>query len=150
MWPNTESPCDPALDPLLIAKADRARASARLLFEAGDVDGACNRAYYAMLDAARAALLAAGAPVAPDIGKTHNGLISAFSQHLVKNGPVSKDMGRLLNRAQEIRQVADYKGGSVELSDTREIVAQAEVFVAAMRSELIPAGRKPDRNETPP
>ena len=45
----------------LMAKAFRAAASARLLLEAGDTDGACNRAYYAMFDAARAALLASGA-----------------------------------------------------------------------------------------
>lgn len=118
----------------LITKAARASESARALLDLGDVDGACNRAYYAMFDAARAALLASGAPVQPDIGKTHNGLMSAFSQHLVKNGPVSKEMGRLLKRAEEIRIVADYKGDSVELEDAREMVAQAEIFVAAMRS----------------
>lgn len=37
----------------LMQKADRALASARLLLDAGDTDGACNRAYYAMFDAAR-------------------------------------------------------------------------------------------------
>ena len=41
----------------LMGKAARAVASARLLLSDGDVDGACNRAYYAMFDAARAALL---------------------------------------------------------------------------------------------
>ena len=86
----------------------------------------------------RAALLAAGAPVEPDIGRTHSGLIGAFSRHLVKNGPISKELGRLLNRAQEIRQVADYKGDSVELSDAQEMVEQAEAFVAATRSEFMP------------
>lgn len=74
--------------------------------------------HYAMFDAARAALLASDAPVAPDIGRTHSGLIGAFSNHLVKNGPVSKEMGRLLNRAQEM-------------------VAQAEAFIAALRAEFL-------------
>lgn len=110
----------------LMAKADRACLSARALFNLGDVDGACNRAYYAMFDAARAALLASGAPVRPDIGKTHSGLINAFSEHLIKNGPISKELGRLLKRAEEIRLVADYKGDSVELSDAQEMVTQAE------------------------
>ncbi|MFZ4625083.1 MAG: hypothetical protein ACOYNF_12705 [Rhodoferax sp.] len=41
------------------------------------MDGACNRAYYAMFDAARAALLASHAPVGPELGKTHSGLIAA-------------------------------------------------------------------------
>lgn len=120
----------------LMAKAERACASARALLNLDDVDGACNRAYYAMFDAARAALLASGAPVRQDIGKTHSGLINAFSEYLIKNGPVPKEMGRLLKRAEEIRLVADYKGDSVELSDTQEMVEQAEVFVSALRAEF--------------
>ncbi len=39
----------------LMAKANQALASAKLLLDTGDADGACNRAYYAMFDAARAA-----------------------------------------------------------------------------------------------
>ncbi|MGG7054647.1 HEPN domain-containing protein [Nitrosomonas sp. ANs5] len=122
----------------LMAKADTACSSARALLDLGDVDGAANRAYYAMFDAARAALLASGAPVVPDIGRTHSGLIGAFSNFLVKNGPVSKEVGRLLNRAHEIRLVADYKGDSVEPADAQEIVEQAETFVATMRAEFMP------------
>ena len=38
-------------------KAERALASARVLLQDGDAEGACNRAYYAMFDAARAALM---------------------------------------------------------------------------------------------
>lgn len=121
----------------LMSKAVRACTSARALFDLNDVDGACNRAYYAMFDAARAALLASGA-VQPDIGRTHSGLITAFSQHLVKNGPIAKEMGRLLKRAEETRLIADYKGDSVELADAREMVEQAETFVEAMRSQFMP------------
>lgn len=77
----------------LMLKARRACASAKVLLAVGDVDGACNRAYYAMFDAARAALFASGAPVAPDIGKTHSGLISAFGNHLVKTGPSVQRFG---------------------------------------------------------
>ena len=35
----------------LFGKASRATVSARLFLDAGDVNGACNRAYYAMCDA---------------------------------------------------------------------------------------------------
>jgi len=122
----------------LMAKADTACSSARTLLDLGDVDGAANRAYYAMFDAARAALLASGAPVEPEIGRTHSGLIGAFGNFLVKNGPVPKDMGRLLNRAHEIRQAADYNGNSVEPADAKEVVEQAETFVAAMRAKFMP------------
>lgn len=128
----------------LMSKAIRASASARALLDLGDVDGACNRAYYAMFDAARAALLAAGAPVQPDLGKTHAGLIAAFGLQLVKNGPITKELGRLLKRAEEIRLVADYKGDSVELEDAREMVGQAAISVDAMRTEFMP--REPDED----
>ena len=40
----------------LMAKSQRALASAQKLLEDNDGDGACNRAHYAMFDAARAAL----------------------------------------------------------------------------------------------
>lgn len=73
-------------------KADRALESARLLLKSGDVEGACNRAYYAMFDAARAALIASNAPVEPEIARTHSGLITAFSLHLVKTGRVGSNM----------------------------------------------------------
>ena len=92
---------------------------------------------HAMSDAARAALLASVSPVKSDIGKTHSGLINAFSEHLIKNGPVPKELGRLLTRAEEIRLVADYKGDSVELEDPQEAVAQTETFVTAMHVEFM-------------
>jgi uncharacterized protein (UPF0332 family) len=117
-------------------KATQASVSARLLLDAGDIDGACNRAYYAMFDAARAALIASKSPVPPEVARTHNGLIAAFGLHLVKPGLVANELGRIFNRAEEIRLVADYKGDSVELEDAREVVIQADRFVEAMRAQF--------------
>ncbi len=120
-------------------KAIRAAASAQVLLDVGDADGACNRAYYAMFDAARAALLASGAPVAPEVAKTHNGLIAAFSLHLVKTGRVPVALGKSLNRAEELRLVADYKGDPIEVEEAAWAVAQARGFVQAMRDTFMPA-----------
>ena len=130
-----------------MAKADRACLSARTLLDAGDVDGACNRAYYAMFDAAQAALLACDVALTSSIGKTHRGLINAFSERLIKNGTVPKEMGRLLKRAEEVRLVADYRGDSVELIDARAMVEQAEIFVSAMHAQLASAGGNDDKRE---
>ncbi|MGG1948202.1 HEPN domain-containing protein [Trinickia sp. NRRL B-1857] len=127
-------------------KADTACASARALLDLGDVDGAANRAYYAMFDAARSALLSSGAAVPPEVARTHSGLIAAFGTHLVKSGQVAKDMGRLLNRAHEIRLVADYNGQSVGLDDARQMVNQASVFVATMRSTFLSDTPNSDRD----
>lgn len=78
----------------LMTKARRALASADTLLRDSDCDGACNRAYYAMFDAARAALIASKAAVPPEIAKTHSGLIAAFSLHLVKPGLFSDCTGK--------------------------------------------------------
>jgi len=122
----------------LFAKAGRAAASARLLFDAGDVDGACNRAYYAMFDAARAALILSSAPVEAEVARTHGGLISAFSLHLVKSGRIPVELGRVLNRAEEIRLVADYRGDQVEAGQGLWMVEQAEQFVLRIHAEFAP------------
>jgi uncharacterized protein (UPF0332 family) len=121
----------------LLAKATQASASAKLLLDAGDFDGACNRAYYAMFDAARAALLASGADVAPEIAKTHSGLISAFSLHLVKTGRVSIELGKTLNKAEELRLIADYKGDPVEADAASWVVSEAQAFVQVMRDTFL-------------
>jgi len=126
----------------LLAKAIRAAASANVLLGAGDADGACNRAYYAMFDAARAALLASGAPVEAEVARTHNGLISAFSLHLVKTGRVPVELGKALNRAEELRLAADYKGDSIDKEDAAWAVSQAQAFVQAMQATFMPTAPK--------
>jgi len=72
------------------------------------------------------------------VGKTHRGVLNAFSDRLVKNGSVPQEMGRLLKRAETFRYVADYEGNPVELNDAKEMVEQAEAFVASMRAGFMP------------
>lgn len=117
----------------LMVKAKQAVLSANLLLQAGDADGACNRAYYAMFDAARAALLASGAPVGPDVAKTHNGLITAFSLHLVKAGLVSVELGKAFNKVEDLRLIADYKDEPIEREHAAWAVEQSSLFVQAMQ-----------------
>lgn len=121
----------------LLAKAIQAASSAKVLLDTGDADGACNRAYYAMFDAARAALLASGAPVEPEAVRTHTGLISAFSLYLVKTGRIPVELGKALNRVEELRLVADYKGDPVEKEDATWAVSQARIFVEAMQTAFM-------------
>jgi uncharacterized protein (UPF0332 family) len=123
-----------------MSKASRALTSARLLLDAGDVDGACNRAYYAMFDAAQAALMASGAS-AGSVIKTHSGLISAFSLHFVKSARLPFELGRSLNRVAEIRLVADYTGEEVSMDKAQWAIEQAAAFVDAIQRELAPQDR---------
>jgi len=86
-----------------------------------------------MFDAARAALLASGAPVAPEIAKTHSGLINAFSLHLVKTGRVAVDLGKALNKVEDLRLIADYKGDAIEIEDAQWALEQSLNFVQTMK-----------------
>jgi uncharacterized protein (UPF0332 family) len=118
----------------LMAKAERALASAQLLLDSGDVDGACNRAYYAMFDAARAALLTVQAPVPSEVARTHSGLISAFSLHLVKRGLVAVEHGRSLNKVEDLCLIADYRGDPVTLDNAAWALEQARHFLQAVQA----------------
>ncbi|MBU3602403.1 HEPN domain-containing protein [Polynucleobacter sp. AM-25C3] len=113
----------------LFTKAKTAATSAQILLNARDFDGACNRAYYAMFDAARAALLSIGDADSVLTIKSHSGLISAFSLKLVKVGKVSLDLGKSLNKVEDLRLMDDYKGDLVEEADAAWAVQQATIFV---------------------
>lgn len=117
-------------------KAQRAATSARLLLEEGDPEGACNRAYYAMFDAARAVLIADEGNPEPRSTRTHSSLIANFSLHMVKTKRVPLALGRAFNRVHEMRLVADYKGDPIEMGLAAWAVEQAEHFVQALRGEL--------------
>ena len=123
---------------IYMEKAERALAGARLPLAAQDTEGASNRAYYAMFDAAHAALLAACIPVAEGSIKTHAGLITMFGKHLVQAGPVDAEFGRSFNKVQRLRQLADYTGDNVALADAAWAVEQAGAFVQAMRDKFMP------------
>ncbi len=120
----------------LLLKANRALKSAQLLLASGDVDGACNRAYYAMFDAARAGLIAVEAPVEAEVARTHSGLIGAFSMHLVKPGLIAVEHGRSLNKVEDLRLIADYKGDPVSADKATWAVEQAVKFVAVIDDML--------------
>lgn len=117
-------------------KARRAIVSAKLLLDNKDVDGACNRAYYAMFDAARAALIWCGALVEPSAIRTHSGLISNFSLHLVKTGRLPIESGKAFNRAAEIRLIADYNGEKLSVREAGQLIKQAESFVETVEREF--------------
>lgn len=113
-----------------LAKARRALASARVLLASGDAEGACNRAYYAMHDAARAALQFDDSEA--ELPRSHSGLIAAFSRDWVKTGRIGVDMGRAFNRAADLRLLADYAGAVVDIATASALTDQAEAFVAAI------------------
>ena len=109
----------------LLKKAERAAEPAQLLFEDGDFDGSYNRAYYAMFDAARAALSSLSTEISSEAIKTHSGLISAFSMLFVKTGLIDLQLGKTLNKAEDLRLIADYTGDPIDQEHAEWVVAQA-------------------------
>jgi uncharacterized protein (UPF0332 family) len=116
-----------------LRKADAALSAARLLLRAQDGDGACNRAYYAMFDAAHAALFALGAEGSTKPIKTHNGVIAKFGQEVVLTGRLPAAHAEDFNKVQRLRKVADYSGDPVSLSEAEWAIEQAEALIAAVR-----------------
>ena len=117
-------------------KAEAALAAARLLVKAQSADGACNRAYYAMFDAAHAALFALGIEGLMKPIKTHHGLIARFGQEIVLAGHLPAEYGEYLNRAEDLRLLADYSDDSVDLAEATSAVERAEAFVAAVKKKF--------------
>lgn len=115
---------------LYFAKSLRALDEAHILLASGHTEGACNRAYYAMFDAAHAALWEKGVENDDAPIKTHNGLLARFGKELVQKGFIEASLGKALNTVQNFRQIADYEGDPPDLADTAEVLKLAETFVA--------------------
>ena len=119
-----------------LRKAQRTLKTAQSLLAQDDTEGACNRAYYAMFDAALAALWAVGAQETGTVVKTHSGLIALFGQALVKSGRLDPALGRALAHVQKVRLLADYTADAPPKEDAEDAVAQAEAFVAAIEASF--------------
>lgn len=114
----------------LIEKAAPAARSAALLLGNGDIDGACKCAH-AIFDVARATLLATGTD--QESIRTHSGLVTAFGLRLVKSDSIERSLGHVLDRAHEIRLIADYTGDLVDIGLAAWMVEQSAQFVEATR-----------------
>lgn len=121
-----------------IRKAKSALAAARLLLENGFTDEAVGNSYYAVFHMARAMLFVENMA----IPKTHNGLISAFSESYIKSGRLSRELGRNLNALQDARLLADYAADSINSDLASDCLHKAEEFVSAGLEVVGGAGRQ--------
>ena len=93
---------------LIQYRLERARESlndAQLMLEQnGSPAGVINRAYYAMFYTTLALLITI------DRGSSkHQGVIALFDENFIKQNILPKEMGKILHRAFEMRQVGDYR-----------------------------------------
>jgi uncharacterized protein (UPF0332 family) len=117
----------------LLQKADQAVASAKVLLDTADTEGACNRAYYGMFDAAKASLALVGAPQEVVDSKSHSGVLQAFGLYVVKAGRMPAEFGRSLRRVEEMRGAADYSTKDIPDEKAQWAVDEAVAFVAAVK-----------------
>jgi len=112
----------------LVRKCHRALRTAQLSLDDGDSDGAVNRAYYAMFNIARAALLSAGVPE-DGLPATHKELVAAFRQYAVQSGQLDRELAGALSRTEALRFQADYTGTEIDAKPAAEAVQRARTFV---------------------
>lgn len=113
-----------------LTKAKTTVRSARLLLDAGDTNSAVNRAYYAMFDAARAALGTVDEKLLNT--KRHATVIRRFGKHLVEERGFDRSLGRLFSQTEDVRVTADYEDERVDEAAARKALEGAERFVAAV------------------
>lgn len=115
-----------------LRKAGTALASARSEYDAGRLDFAVNRAYYACFYAASAILLKHGKKFVK-----HSGVRGAIHQDLVKPGMLDVKWGKAYDQIFENRQSGDYlELYEFEKTQVAELLTQAEEFVGEMRRLL--------------
>lgn len=115
----------------LLHKATETLTSAELLFEADRATDCVSRAYYAMYQSTEALLLAHGFE-----STTHKGARMLLGKHFVKTERIDQRYAASLREAYDARLLADYSGEAVTTEQAREILSDAQAFVAEMRRQL--------------
>lgn len=126
----------------LLAKAMRSAESAQTLFADEDYDGACDRAYYAMFNSARAMLVIENKLALLET-KSHASILRLFSEVFVRSGRVPQDFGRNFSTVQRLRAKADYAPVMASRED-------AEAAIESMAAMLRFAGGYIEQREDRP
>jgi uncharacterized protein (UPF0332 family) len=109
----------------LLSKAQRSLDAAQSLIQHRFYDFAVSRTYYAMFYVAEALLDREGLSFS-----SHAAVISAFGQHLTRNGIIPSEFHRQLIDAQAQRTRADYDTeANLTQQDAEILIAQAQAFI---------------------
>lgn len=113
-------------------RAGKALLAAKTLLENQLYEDCVSRAYYAVLHAAKAALVTTG--VEPE---SHSAVRRLFGLHLVKTGKIEKDFARILTAEQEDREIGDYDIHiEIEQDTALKRVLDAERFIQRIEKYL--------------
>jgi uncharacterized protein (UPF0332 family) len=116
-----------------LLRAERSLQAAQSLLEKDFLEDALSRAYYAILHAARAVLLAENVNVS-----SHRSVRRLFGLHLVKPEKVAVRLAKILAEEQDDRFLADYDAWfHPERERVEKRVREAGEFLAAIKTYLI-------------
>jgi uncharacterized protein (UPF0332 family) len=114
-------------------RAQKALQAAKLLHADGLFEDAVSRAYYAVMHAAKAALLAHD-----QIAESHAALRRYFGSVLVQPGRIEKEWASVLAREQDRRIAADYNANFLmDAEGSLRLVEDASHFVERIRTYLL-------------
>jgi uncharacterized protein (UPF0332 family) len=114
----------------MVQARERAKA-AREILAAGHLEVAVSVAYYAMLNAARAAL-----SEVDEHSRTHRGTWHLFHDRYVSTGAFDEDLHALATRAQRTRERGDYEAITPDPAEAKKVVEGASDFVGAVEQML--------------
>jgi uncharacterized protein (UPF0332 family) len=117
---------------LQLEKAEERLEAAKYLLEGEYYEDAVSRAYYSMYYATRAILTLKN--IEP---KTHEGLLSKFGLHVIRESDVEEYYGKALKFAKEEREKSDYDA-AVEISEEEAelLIDDAEKFLERIRRAI--------------
>lgn len=111
-----------------LLRAEKSLAAARSLLRENFLEDALSRAYYSILHAARAVLLAEGVSVS-----SHRAVRRLFGSHLIKTGKLEVRLAKILAEEQDDRFLADYDAWfHAERERAEKRVSEAAEFLAAI------------------
>lgn len=114
----------------------KASGAAKALLDQGFPEDATSRAYYAVMHAAKAALLSHDA-----VAESHASVRRLFGRVLVKTGILEKEWADILAREQVQRESADYNVDlEMEVGVAGRMVGDAQRFLERIRVYLASAG----------
>jgi hypothetical protein len=113
-------------------RAQKALLAAKTLLENQLYEDCVSRAYYAVLHAAKAALIKVGVEA-----ESHQAVRRMFGLHLVKTGNIEKDFVSILTAQQEDREIGDYDIHiEIEQDTALKRVLDAEKFIQRIEKYL--------------
>lgn len=117
-----------------LMKADKRLKAAKKLLSLGMYEDAVSRAYYSVLNAAKAAL--ASQEIYP---KTHEGALKTFGETFIKGKRMPRALGVSFSRMKTLREKADY---SPKIETTKEdaewSIKSAEQFLEEVKNAITP------------